>query len=221
MVDKKMVEIISKSPLFKDIEEKELQEILSSSIIKAFEKGELVFQDTDKPDGLLILLSGELMVCKDTFSGKRLIITTISSPGDMFGEVYPFIGVEQYDMYVEAKRYSKILILDVNFLTESEKIRENLLFIFAQKAYTMNRRLRVLGATGIRGKLARFIVDRQVEEKKKNIKINMSREQMADFLNVTRPSLSREMGAMIEEGILSLNGKILKVVNQEALEKWL
>lgn len=124
-------------------------------------------------------------------------------------------------MYVEAKRYSKILILDVNFLTESEKIRENLLFIFAQKAYTMNRRLRVLGATGIRGKLARFIVDRQVEEKKKNIKINMSREQMADFLNVTRPSLSREMGAMIEEGILSLNGKILKVVNQEALEKWL
>lgn len=85
----------------------------------------------------------------------------------------------------------------------------------------MNRRLRVLGATGIRGKLARFIVDRQVEEKKKNIKINMSREQMADFLNVTRPSLSREMGAMIEEGILSLNGKILKVVNQEALEKWL
>ena len=52
MVDKKMVEIISKSPLFKDIEEKELQEILSSSIIKAFEKGELVFQDTDKPDGL-------------------------------------------------------------------------------------------------------------------------------------------------------------------------
>lgn len=221
MVDKKMVEIISKSPLFKDIEEKELQEILNSSIIKAFEKGELVFQDTDKPDGLLILLSGELMVCKDTFSGKRLIITTISSPGDMFGEVYPFIGVEQYDMYVEAKRYSKILILDVNFLTESEKIRENLLFIFAQKAYTMNRRLRVLGATGIRGKLARFIVDRQVEEKKKNIKINMSREQMADFLNVTRPSLSREMGAMIEEGILSLNGKILKVVNQEALEKWL
>lgn len=150
-----------------------------------------------------------------------MIITTISSPGDMFGEVYPFIGVEQYDMYVEAKRYSKILILDVNFLTESEKIRENLLFIFAQKAYTMNRRLRVLGATGIRGKLARFIVDRQVEEKKKNIKINMSREQMADFLNVTRPSLSREMGAMIEEGILSLNGKILKVVNQEALEKWL
>ena len=221
MVDKKMVEIISKSPLFKDIEEKELQEILNSSIIKAFEKGEMVFQDTDKPDGLLILLSGELMVCKDTFSGKRLIITTISSPGDMFGEVYPFIGVEQYDMYVEAKRYSKILILDVNFLTESEKIRENLLFIFAQKAYTMNRRLRVLGATGIRGKLARFIVDRQVEEKKKNIKINMSREQMADFLNVTRPSLSREMGAMIEEGILSLNGKILKVVNQEALEKWL
>ena len=221
MVDKKMVEIISKSPLFKDIEEKELQEILNSSIIKTFEKGELVFQETDKPDGLLILLSGELMVCKDTFSGKRLIITTISSPGDMFGEVYPFIGVEQYDMYVEAKRYSKILILDVNFLTESEKIRENLLFIFAQKAYTMNRRLRVLGATGIRGKLARFIVDRQVEEKKKNIKINMSREQMADFLNVTRPSLSREMGAMIEEGILSLNGKILKVVNQEALEKWL
>lgn len=91
MVDKKMVEIISKSPLFKDIEEKELQEILNSSIIKAFEKGELVFQDTDKPDGLLILLSGELMVCKDTFSGKRLIITTISSPGICLAKYIPLL----------------------------------------------------------------------------------------------------------------------------------
>lgn len=221
MIDEKMIDTISKSSLFKGIKGEEFKEILNSSVIKTFEKGELVFKETDRPDGLLIFLKGELLVCKDTFSGKRLIITTINSPGDMFGEVYPFVGVSQYDMYVEAQKESKILSIDVDFLTKSDGIRDNLLYIFAQKAYTMNRRLRILGASSIRGKIARFIVDMQVKQNKQDIKIQMNREKMADFLNVTRPSLSREIGSMIDEGILVLDGKKIKVVNQEALEEFI
>ncbi|MFR0078363.1 MAG: helix-turn-helix domain-containing protein [Blautia sp.] len=51
--------------------------------------------------------------------------------------------------------------------------------------------------------------------------LNLSREEMADELNVTRPSLSRELGKMQEEGILSLSRKQIQIKDQELLEEYL
>ena len=39
----------------------------------------------------------------------------------------------------------------------------------------------------------------------------MNREQMADFLGVTRPSLSRELAAMRDEGLLQMEGRSIRV----------
>lgn len=47
------------------------------------------------------------------------------------------------------------------------------------------------------------------------------REEMADFLNVTRPALSREISAMVEEGIIRAGQGYLVILDQEALEEYL
>ena len=94
------------------------------------------------------------------------------------------------------------------------------------------RRLRILGATGIRGKVARFIVEQQETESKENQSLPairgkgnralmMNREQMADYLSVTRPSLSREISAMAQEGIIAVDGSLLRVLDQERLEEYI
>ena len=45
--------------------------------------------------------------------------------------------------------------------------------------------------------------------------------EMADYLNITRPSLSRELGKMQEEGILELSRRQILVKDQEKLEFYL
>lgn len=49
----------------------------------------------------------------------------------------------------------------------------------------------------------------------------MNREQMADYLSVTRPSLSREISAMAQEGIIAVDGSLLRVLDQERLEEYI
>ena len=142
MNGKKVFEALSKSTLFKGVADDEIDDVISNSTLKEYEKGEMVFCESDKPKGLLLLISGELLVARDTFSGKRLIITTILDPGDMFGEVYPFIGISRYDMYVEAQKKSQVINIGMDILGTYPKVRDNLLYIFAQKAYKMNRRRR-------------------------------------------------------------------------------
>ena len=80
--------------------------------------------------------------------------------------------------------------------------------------------------------MARFIVEQQETESKENQSLPairgkgnralmMNREQMADYLSVTRPSLSREISAMAQEGIIAVDGSLLKVLDQERLEEYI
>ncbi len=50
---------------------------------------------------------------------------------------------------------------------------------------------------------------------------NPSREELSDYLNVTRPSLSRELGNMEKEGIIKLDGRKIIIVSQDKLEEYL
>ena len=83
----------------------------------------------------------------------------------------------------------------------------------------MNQKLRILGSGSLRERIVRFLVECQDSEGK--IHMNLSREEMADYLNITRPSLSRELGKMQEEGILELDRRQILVKDQEKMELYL
>lgn len=46
-------------------------------------------------------------------------------------------------------------------------------------------------------------------------------EVMADYMGVTRPSLSRELGKMQAEGLIRLDGRRIVVTDQDGLERYL
>lgn len=233
------LQIIRQSPLFRSLDEEQVRNVLQEgfSTVRAFGRGERVFSESDRPDKIRILLSGEVTVAKDTPGGKRSVLAVIDRPGDMFGEIYAFRNLDSYGMYAECTESSRILSLDICVLQipvreevgrkqefrdtrdmeTALKISSSLLQIFAEKAFQMNRRLRILGGTSIREKVARYLLDRQ---KGGNRVAVMSREDLADYLNVTRPSLSREISAMIHDGILAACGHDLVILNQKALEEY-
>ena len=49
--------------------------------------------------------------------------------------------------------------------------------------------------------------------------VSMSRQEMADFLNTARPSLSRELMRMQNDGLLTVEGRKITVRNKSALEE--
>jgi Mn-dependent DtxR family transcriptional regulator len=46
----------------------------------------------------------------------------------------------------------------------------------------------------------------------------MNRNEMADFLNVARPSLSREMSRMRDEGMIDFHRSSVRIKDLEALK---
>lgn len=212
------------SGLAAGLTDEDVGEVLSSSRVRelALSRGELVFADGDMPKRLYILLSGEVHIRKDTYSGRTIFISEIADPGDLFGEIYMVLQ-RPYDMYVEAAKSSRILAISSEyFKLDAGKshtallVQQNLMKIFARKAFHMHTRIKILASGTLRERIVRFLF--QSMDEKGELTLSITREYMADYLAATRPSLSRELSAMQRDGLLAINGKHVKVTDMAAFE---
>ncbi len=225
-----IVQALEHSGLCREFTQDEILSLIEEkdTDIKRYEKGSFIFEEDDTPDKLYVLIEGYVEVSKMTFSGKKILITTIENLGDMFAEVYMFMGNGKYDMSAKAVEESVVLSVSCDFFENishnikagvSAKIRKNLMSIFAMKAYNLSGKVRLLGCGSIREKIALYLIENQTASGQ--ITKNPSREELSDYLNVTRPSLSRELGNMEKEGIIKLDGRKITIVSQDKLEEYL
>lgn len=221
--------LLQKSLLGQDMTEQELQGLMDASKarLRHYEKGELVFQDGEKPHCLYILVKGAVHILKDTFSGRQIFISAIDEPGDLFGEVYEVLH-RPYDMYVEAASPVELLEMTSDLFTLSGEeepsrvavlVQRNLMRIFARKAYFMHNKLKVLGSGSLREKLVRLFF--QHLQPDGTVQLQASREFLAAYLAVTRPSLSREISAMQRDGLIAVDGRHIRVVDLDSFEAYL
>lgn len=226
--DSPVAAVLRCSTLTAGMGEAEIADLLASSQVRrhVFSTGEIVFHEGDVPHSLYILLSGEVHILKDTFSGRRIFVSEINEPGDMFGEVYEVLR-KPYDVYVEAAAKTELLEIGSRFFTldgdnpsrSALLVERNLMRIFARKAYFMHGRIKVLASGSLREKLVRFLF--QSMDAEGRVELSVSREYLAAYLAVTRPSLSRELSAMQRDGLLSVSGKEIQVLDLERFEEYL
>lgn len=195
--------------------------------LKTFCKNEFVFMETEKPQRLFMLIDGSISIYKDTMSGKFMPIADIEESGDIFGEVYLYMQRPQYDINAIAKKESRVLLIESKIfqIVDDEvpfvyyKIAKNLLTMFAKKAFLLNTKLQVLNSGSLRQRIVRYFMN--CDRKDGVIKISTTREKMAEFLNTTRPSLSRELANMQKEGLIQMKGKFITLLNDKALDEYL
>ncbi|WP_246240485.1 Crp/Fnr family transcriptional regulator [Anaerocolumna sedimenticola] len=94
-------------------------------------------------------------------------------------------------------------------------IIQNMLGILAQKAYFLNNKVQLLTSGSLRQKIAKYLLENC--NNKKYVKLTMNREQFSAYLNVTRPSLSREMIKMQEDGLIEVDRDMVKIVDMDKL----
>ena len=212
-----------KSLLAAGMGDEDSREFLSSSQVRLLNcaQGDIVFHDGDIPKGLYVLLSGEVHIQKDSFLGRKIFLS-----GDIFGEVYLLLR-KPYDIYVEARKNTRLLSIGSEAFSLSQMeaspacrlVQQNLMRILARKAYFMHNKLKVMASGSLREKIARFLFWEM--DKTGTVQLSISREAWADYLSVARPSLSRELSAMQSEGILSVKGKRIQVMDRARFEEYL
>lgn len=104
-------------------------------------------------------------------------------------------------------------------ISEEPKILHNFLCITGNCNVCTVTRLKTLSRKTVR---ERFVVYLLEHRKKNTTTVNIIHNQatLAEYLNVTRPALSKEINKMIKERIIEMEGKTVRILDEALLEKY-
>ena len=100
------------------------------------------------------------------------------------------------------------------------KMAANLLKIYSNYTTLLNKKIDYLSAKNVREKLSMYFVDYYQKTRSCSFKIPMKRHELADYLNVSRPALSKEMSLMRNEDIIDYEGSVIKIKDIKTLERY-
>ncbi len=223
VIDKELL----KCPLFHGIEIDELSSLLYclKPKIRMYKKNDFIKVAGDKFDSIGIILQGEATVNKENIAGNRVIVT-ILKPGDMFGETLVFSNQPSWIATVQAQKKCKVLFIKgESIVGECAKLCpwhkiliQNMLRIVSEKALVLNSKVEYLSITSVREKICTYLLEQYKKSGSSTFILPMNRKELAEFLNVSRPALSREMSRLRDEGIIDFHMASVKIIDPDRLK---
>jgi len=220
---------LSISPLFQGIDEAGLQDILAcfQPHVAGFKKGEYICIEGDQQTSIGVLLSGKLNIVRESITGNRQVMA-ILAPGDIFGEMAAFTDRKRWPASVTAVEVSEIMYIPIERFSVTcakscnshAQLIRNMLQIISKKAMVLNRKVEYLTVKGMREKLCRYFIELYQQKKLPTFEMDMNRNELADFLNVSRPSMSREMGRMRDEGLIDFYRGSVRILLPDELMQY-
>ena len=218
---------LEKCPLFQKIAPAELPDILKClhSKVNSYKKKDIcITLAGEELSGIGVVLSGEVAVTKENAEGKRIIMAKLGA-GELFGEIAAFSAKRVWPATVVTLGPGQVMFVPVEKIVEScsqhcPKHRQliiNMLKIVSNRAIKLNRKVEYLAIKSMRGKISTFLLEQYKQKGHKKIILPLNRQELAEFLNVSRPSLSREIGRMRDEGILAFKRETIEIKDLDAL----
>lgn len=177
--------------------------------IKEFPTNYTVEIEGDVSSYLGIILEGKVNVIAYSYSGKEFIISTLE-PGMVYGDVLLFgTKTKIYPGNIITKGKTVIAVLHNNdvktHLRTNPVFAENYLSLLSDKVYNINHKYKLLTQDNIRDKILFFIHQEMRDQGTNKILLKMTKEELANNLFIQRPSLSRELIKMRDEGIIDFD----------------
>jgi len=191
---------------------------------KNFKKNEVIFKMGDYTKKLGLVKSGSVIIENVDAWGQKSILNHVPV-GHVFGETYALAG-EMLMVSAIAAEKSDIIFLDVSKITDQKlsqkswyaKMVLNLLLISSANNLKLSQRIFLTAPKKIRPRLTAYLSSCALRSGKREFDIPFSRQQLADYLNLDRSALSKELSLMQEEGLLKFNKNHFTLLNIEGFE---
>lgn len=222
------IDVLKESRLFDSIEGEDIYKIIPclNYKIKSYSKGSSIFMEGDFVENIGIVLSGVCEITKENLAGDKVIVSIVKK-SDMFAESIVCRKDKKSPVNVTAIEDTKVVFISYDRIIRScnnkcefhINLINNLLMIIAQKNFILNNKIDILLLKGMREKIATFLLRKYKETGKESFNIELNRNQLAEYLNVCRSSLSRELSKMQDEDIISYSKNKFIIKDIDALRR--
>ena len=207
-------------PLFRGISQKSIDAMTEcfKPEIRQFKKGDTILVYSQSLQYLCLLLEGKAhLYCMDS-DGEYALLEQYSAD-DIFGEVFAMsntalgYAVEaDSDCRVMFIRFSSICGRCEKACPHHTQLTRNLFELSAKKAQSMSLRINIISKKSLRRKLCTYFDYMQDKTGSSSFSLDISLSALANYLCSDRSSMMRELKNMCDEGLISRNGKIFKIL---------
>ncbi len=198
-------------PLFSGISENSFSQMQTYRCMRrqTFPRGAYILRAGTSVREIGVLLSGSVHIETIDVWGNKSILSSLDT-GKIFAETYALCK-EPILVDVVAAEKTEILFLDLQQLQNSASrnfdwyvtLLQNLLCMSARNNLALSARIFCTGAKSVRGRVLTYLSAQAVQQGSTDITLPFDRQQMADYLNLDRSALSRELSRMRREGLLA------------------
>ncbi|MDE6120993.1 MAG: Crp/Fnr family transcriptional regulator [Muribaculaceae bacterium] len=193
--------------------------------IHNFKKNQLIYAEGDQPEYLWCLFKGKVKKTKEGVGGRTQIIRLIR-PVQYFG-YRAYFAEEPYVSSASAFEPSLIGAIPLNLVRELIDGNKQLAWFFIRElSHNLggsDTRIVNLTQKHIRGRLAEAIIvlldNYGYEDDNSTLKIYMAREDLANLSNMTTSNAIRTLSTFVNEKLLIVDGRRIKIVNEPQLRK--
>lgn len=197
-------------PMFRQFTDAELSACLEhlSAAKKSYRKDELILHAGGKTRQMGIVLSGSVTIENNDAWGNVSILSHVGEKG-FFAETYALEGTVML-VDVRANEDCTILFLDISAIQSDRfagqswylKLIRSLLSITAHKNLVLSGRSFHTAQRTIRQRILSYLTSVSLQKGRREFNIPFDRQQLADYLNVERTALSKELGKMKKENLI-------------------
>lgn len=218
--------VLEKSTLFSGVPAAELRALLEETPhhIQCYEKGEIILHLMEPATRIGVILEGRVEAQKSFPNGSQVNVT-IRVPGDMIGPAAVFSKSHRYPCNMISMEPVTVMVFlkdDLMTLMQRDvRILENFTTEVASATYMLQQRLELLSYNGIAQKVAFWLLMQARQTGKSKIHIPGSVSKWAMLMNVSRPSLHRELKRLEERDILRYVSPVIEILDSDALQELL
>lgn len=205
-------------PIFKNLSQAEMNEIIMISSHKKLSKGDFIYQAGDNIHSLYVIHQGKIKITRYSEDGKEQVIRILSH-GDFLGELALFNN-SRVSTYAEALEPSIICLVDnerlKHLMTQSPTLSLKMMVELSNRLDKAEALIEQNNLYSAEAKVARLLLDL---ENNNLVNFRTTKVNLASNLGISPETLSRKLRALEDNRLIKIiDHKTIRIVDKHSLE---
>jgi len=210
-------------PLFRHLEEQELQDIMLNKITETYKRGSIVYQEGNRMKGFYCVQSGIIKIYQTGFDGKEQIIR-FAKPGDIIG-YRSVVSNEPACTTTEVIEETVLCHIPTEILLNLVKNNGNfaveLMKLICKELGEANSYITDIAQKTVKERLAEILIhldDEFGEDSRGVLKISLTREELSNIVGTATESIIRLLSEFKSQNYIEINGRKIKILDKPGLK---
>ena len=216
------IAVLRENPYFKGLDDHILQELAKDTLLRGYQRGEVLFWQDEPSAGLYIIRQGSVKLFKISPKGREHILNVFEE-GTSFNEV-PVFDHSSNPLNVAALEESQVWIVGADTIRrlslEYPQMAQAVILNLCANLRMLVQKLEELSFYQVTNRLARLISELPAEQLSGPLEQRITQDQLAARLGTVREVVARSLKDLERSGAIHVDRRCIQVVDENALIEW-